>query len=679
MHGKHGIHRGFGQIVRLNPRPPGRLSRVRFSPMALADAAAWVFGVVAAVLLRYDVELADVDLRRVALVAAVAVGVHLSAGPWAGLYVRRHRPGSFDEMSALAATLSLAAVAIVFLDLPLPRLVPLGSVVGASSIAFVLTVGIRSLRRVWVDRRLRPCGEDLVRAVVVGAGEDLAQIVHAMMRQPSSQYLPVALLDEDPRGGPFVVSGVPVFGARARLADAVTSTAADTVIVAGLHRDPAFLREVIREAGELGVDVKVLPPISELLRGGLDELQPVAPEDLLGRSEAAIDVEAVSGYVTGKRVLVTGAGGSIGSELCRQLHKFEPAALIMLDRDESALHGVQLSLEGRALLDRPELVVADIRDRERLAAVFARHRPDVVFHTAALKHLPLLEMHPDEAVKTNITGTLNVLEAAQRYGTSRFVNVSTDKAADPTSVLGYSKRVTERLTAWAAGRGPMVPISVRFGNVLGSRGSVLTTFLQQLRCGGPVTVTDPEVTRYFMTVGEAVRLVIQAGAIGRPGEVLVLDMGEPVRIVDMVRHLMASVPGRVELVFSGLRPGEKLHEVLLAADERDDRPLHPLISQVPVPPLEPGSPLVRRLSDSGASHEQLIDRLRAAALANRPDAVNGIAGHQIPLSPPVGPPMPAPVGWPTDPATARPFAGRSELLWPPLNGNHVNGKAVGDS
>jgi FlaA1/EpsC-like NDP-sugar epimerase len=373
---------------------------------------------------------------------------------------------------------------------------------------------------------------------------------------------------------------------------------------------------------------------------------------------------------------VTGAGGSIGSELCRQLHKFEPAALIMLDRDESALHGVQLSLEGHALLDRPELVVADIRDSERLAAVFARHRPEVVFHTAALKHLPLLEMHPDEAIKTNITGTLNVLLAAQQHGASRFVNVSTDKAADPTSVLGYSKRITERLTAWAAGRSAMVPISVRFGNVLGSRGSVLTTFLQQLRCGGPVTVTDPEVTRYFMTVAEAVRLVVQAGAIGRPGEVLVLDMGEPVRIVDMVRHLMASVPGRVELVFSGLRPGEKLHEVLLGADEHDDRPLHPLISQVPVPPLEPGSALVRRLFDGGASHDQLVHRLRAAALAGPSDVVDAVAGHQIPLSPPVGLPVPAPEGRPGTPAAFSPFDGRSEQIWLYRNGNHAGGNHV---
>ncbi len=228
MYGKHDLHGRYGAalLIRRRMRPgrarrTSRWARIRLTPMALADAGAWTFGVVAAVLLRYDVALPDVDLSRVALVVAVAVAVHVSVGLWAGLYVGRRRPGSFDEMSALAATLSLAGVAAVFLDLPLPRLVPLGSVVGAGSIAFVLTVAIRSVHRVWVDRRLRPRGEDVARAVVVGAGEDLAQVVQAMMRQPNSQYLPVALLDEDPRGGPLVVSGVPVFGARARLAEAV--------------------------------------------------------------------------------------------------------------------------------------------------------------------------------------------------------------------------------------------------------------------------------------------------------------------------------------------------------------------------------------------------------------------------------------------------------------------------
>jgi len=259
--------------------------------------------------------------------------------------------------------------------------------------------------------------------------------------------------------------------------------------------------------------------------------------------------------------------------------------------------------------------VADIRDPDRLAAIFAEHRPQVVFHTAALKHLPLLQMHPSEAVKTNVLGTLNVLQAAMNAGVERFVNVSTDKAADPVSVLGYSKRIAERLTSWSAGRHSGVPLSVRFGNVLGSRGSVLTTFQEQIRHGGPVTVTHPEVTRYFMTVEEAVRLVIQGGAIGRPGEVLVLDMGRPVRIADLAQQLISASPTPVELRFTGLRAGEKLHEALLGDGEQDVRPIHSLISQVPVPPLDPGDRRLSELVRSILPEDELVARMRDLAHA----------------------------------------------------------------
>ena len=257
----------------------------------------------------------------------------------------------------------------------------------------------------------------------------------------------------------------------------------------------------------------------------------------------------------------------------------------MVDRDESALHAVQLLLEGRALLDSRNLVVCDIRDNARLHAVFAEHRPEVVFHAAALKHLPLLEMHPSEALKTNVYGTYNVIEAARGSGVDRFVNISTDKAADPTSVLGYTKRIAEKLTAKAAHDSTGTYLSVRFGNVLGSRGSVLTAFRSQVAAGGPVTVTDPEVTRYFMTVEESVQLVIQAGAVGDDGEALVLDMGQPVKIDDVARRLAAESERPIDIVYTGLRQGEKLHEVLLGADEIDRRPAHPLISHVSVPPL----------------------------------------------------------------------------------------------
>ncbi|MEZ5380149.1 MAG: polysaccharide biosynthesis protein [Acidimicrobiales bacterium] len=266
---------------------------------------------------------------------------------------------------------------------------------------------------------------------------------------------------------------------------------------------------------------------------------------------------SIRSYLTGKRVLVTGAGGSIGSELARQLAQLDCESLIMLDRDESGLHGTQLSIEGKALLDTRCLVVADIRDRARVFEVFEEHRPHVVFHTAALKHLTLLEQYPEEGRKTNVEGSRNLLDAAEAVGVECYVNVSTDKAADPTSVLGRTKLEAEQLTAAKAATASGKFVSVRFGNVLGSRGSVLPIFRHQIAQGGPITVTHPDVTRYFMTIPEAVRLVLQAGAIGRPAEVMILDMGEPVKIVDLAKQLIRHFGADVDIVFTGLRPGRR--------------------------------------------------------------------------------------------------------------------------
>ena len=259
----------------------------------------------------------------------------------------------------------------------------------------------------------------------------------------------------------------------------------------------------------------------------------------------------------------------------------------MLDRDESGLHSTQLSIYNQGLLDTPNMVLCDIRDAPALDAVFAAHRPDVVFHAAALKHLPMLEQYPLEGWKTNTLGTLNVLRAAETYGATRFVNISTDKAADATSVLGKTKRLAEELTAHFAKRTGRTWLSVRFGNVLGSRGSMLHTFTAQIEAGGPITVTHPDITRYFMTIPEACELTIQAGAIGRPADVLVLDMGEPVKILDVAKGLIARSGKDIRIVFTGLRPGEKMHEVLFSDDEERTATSHELVSRVEVPPLDP--------------------------------------------------------------------------------------------
>jgi FlaA1/EpsC-like NDP-sugar epimerase len=322
--------------------------------------------------------------------------------------------------------------------------------------------------------------------------------------------------------------GVPVVGAA--LTREARRLEVGVLVIAVPSAPVELLRELSDLALEAGLHVRVLPPLAELFGStvGISDIRPLTEADLLGRHEIDTDIDAIAGYLTGRRVLVTGAGGSIGSELSRQIARFAPDQLVLLDRDESALHTVQLMLEGRALLDSRNLVVADIRDLDRMHEVFNEHRPEVVFHAAALKHLPLLEMHPSEAVKTNVYGSWSLLDLAAERGVDRFINISTDKAADPTSVLGYTKRLAEMLTADVASRTPGTFLSVRFGNVLGSRGSVLTAFQSQIAAGGPVTVTDPEVTRYFMTVEEAVQLVIQAGAVGRDGgRRSCFDMGTP--------------------------------------------------------------------------------------------------------------------------------------------------------
>ena len=407
-----------------------------------------------------------------------------------------------------------------------------------------------------------------------------------MLTDPAGRYQPVALLDDDVHKRNLRIQGVRVEGRLDDLPSVASRLNASTVLMAIPTADGGLVRRMADIARALDLKFLVLPPADRMFGSpAMSDIRPFSREDLLGRDSADIDPAAVADYIKGRRVMVTGAGGSIGSELCRQLHLYEPAALIMLDRDESGLHGVQLSIDRRGLLDDPNLVLADIRDRDRMQEVFETYRPDVVFHAAALKHLSMLEAHPEEGWKTNVLGTRNVLAAASSFGATRVVNISTDKAANPCSVLGHTKRMTERLTASFARDTNGTYVSVRFGNVLGSRGSVLTTFAAQAEAGGPMTVTDPEVTRYFMTVEEAVRLTIYAGAIGASGEVLVLDMGEPVRILTVAQRFANQADPPLPIVFTGMRAAEKLHEDLFGDDEVDQRPVHPLISHVAVPPL----------------------------------------------------------------------------------------------
>ncbi len=607
------------------------IARHRWAVHSFLDAVAVTTALCFATVLRYDLSFSENEVDGLVYLIPFAVLAQIGAGLHFGLYNGRWRFGSFEEVMALvkASVVSTALVA-VFNPLWQPRLLPLSVPLIAGTIALVVMAGFRYTWRLDMERRMRPTEEGRHRLLVFGAGEGGTQVIAALLRNPTSEYVPVGLLDDDPDKRNLRLMGVPVLGSRSRLAEAAAACRADTLLIAVPSGAADLVGDLSERALEVGLAVKVLPPVQELFGGrvDLDDIRDVTTADLLGRHEINTDIGLIAGYLAGKKVLVTGAGGSIGSELCRQIYRFAPGRLIMLDRDESALHGVQLSIDGRALLESPDLVLLDIRDRAALRQVLQRLKPDVVFHAAALKHLVMLERHPAEAFKTNVLATLDLLELCAEVGVGRFVNISTDKAADPCSVLGYSKRITERLTSHFSGITEASYLSVRFGNVLGSRGSVLTTFQAQVDRGGPVTVTDEEATRFFMTVEEAVQLVIQAGAIGRPGEALVLDMGRPVSIAEVARLVASRSERRIAIEYTGLRPGEKLHEVLLAAGEVDNRPAHPLISQVAVPPVHP---LWARAIDLRVGADDLIRHLAALASAEATGAA-ARAATRVPRS-----------------------------------------------
>ncbi len=563
-----------------------RLRRHRRLLSLTIDVLAWWVSFAIFAWLRFDVAADDVPWLHVTAVGVLTGVVYALLASAVRLHQGRARVGSLEEMLLLGSIVAVAGGLIFVANLIyvwVPRSVP----AGATVLTLVIVAWGRAMwRRMQEldDERLRHEGS--IHVLIVGAGEAGRELLGSMLRDPLQQYRPVGFIDDDPLKRHMRIRRVPVLGTTAQLSHLARSINVQTVVLALPSASADVIARLRTTAVEAGLSVKVLPASTQLLSDnvGIRDLRDINLTDVLGRHQLDTDIEAIASYLKGRRILVTGAGGSIGSELCRQIDRFGPSELILLDRDESALHSVQLSLRGHALLDTDDVVLCDIRDEEAVRAIFASRRPEVVFHAAALKHLPMLEQYPNEAVKTNVIGTRIVLDAADFIGVDRFVNISTDKAANPSSVLGYSKRVAEQLTASRAETAAGVFLSVRFGNVLGSRGSVLASFAKQIAAGGPITVTDPDVTRYFMTIEEACQLVIQAAAIGAPGEALVLDMGEPIRIVDVANQLIEQSGTPCAIAFTGLRPGEKLHEELFGDGEPShSRRVHPMVSHVPVP------------------------------------------------------------------------------------------------
>ncbi|MGQ9569078.1 MAG: polysaccharide biosynthesis protein [Anaerolineae bacterium] len=571
------------------------------------------------------------------LFAAVAVGTAWVTNYAFRLYHRLWRYASAGEIVAIGAATATSAAVLFLADLLWPgtRPVPLSVVLMGSLFAFVGFVSVRYRGRVWSGFRWRwraLRGEipgARTRVLLVGAGEAGQLLAWRFLNHKGGErYQVVGFVDDDPAKQGMRVHGIPVLGDRHAIPNLVARHQVALIILAIYNIKSEDFRAILEICQETSAVIKVLPSVFQFIegRGGLEALRDVRAEDLLGRKPAEIDLEACRSLLAGKRVLVTGAAGSIGSELCRQVVGFGPARLVMVDTNESGLYDLSVDLGGDGGDGSLHYIVADVTHRAKMRAVFAEHRPQVVFHAAAYKHVPLMEAHPDEAVRVNVLGTWVVADLAYRHGCERFVLISTDKAVNPSCVMGATKRLCEMLVTTADGRpqaatpgdrGPFFT-AVRFGNVLGSRGSVVPTFERQIERGGPVTVTHPEMTRYFMTVEEAVSLVIQAATFTEGGDVFLLDMGEPVRIDDLARRLIRLRGLRPEvdipIVYTGVRPGEKLHEELRSPEEELLPTPHPRIYRVRQDRLPAADTLVEQVRElvvlaQGQQPEKVAARL----------------------------------------------------------------------
>lgn len=590
---------------------------------AAVDGLIWVGAVLFATWMRFDFHLEQIIHPKTILAGIGIALVHVVLGFLTGPYSVGHMRASFEESVDLFRTVAItAAIAMLATWWTAPRLIPRSVPLSAATLALALMLAARYLVRAYKQRQLVESGEGR-RTIVFGAGSGGTLLLTAMVRDKDSGFVPVALLDDEPAKARLSIEGVRVRGTRDDLAEVAKKYEADTLAIAVPSADADLIRDLRERARDAGLATVVLPPAADLIgRSTTSALRDVSLADLLGRRPIRLDQQLIARSLEGKRILVTGAGGSIGSELCRQISKFNPAALIMLDRDESGLHATQLTIDGNGLLDAGDTALCDIRDLDAVRRIFAETKPDMIFHAAALKHLPLLETYPFEAWKSNVLGTQNVLTAAEEIGVETVVNISTDKAADPTCVLGYSKRVAERITADYARTSPARYVSVRFGNVLGSRGSVIHAFTSQIQAGGPVTVTHPDVERFFMLIPEACQLVLEAAAIGPDGVVMVLDMGSPMKIVDVAKTLI-DLSGRsdVEITFTGLRPGEKMSEDLFSGLDDIHKTEHELVSYVEVPPITQAELHAADPVDH-ASAKVLMERLALESVNRKATAVD---------------------------------------------------------
>lgn len=547
----------------------------------------------------------------------LAVGLKLLVFYHAGLYRRLWRYASVVELERIAIAAAIAAGLAFVLGvwiLPAAGLVPIRVPISVAALDGLLTLVVAVAPRFYI-RAASARGRGRVRhpgarrVIIAGAGSAGELVAKELRARPELGLRPVGFVDDDPAKHGLELSGLPILGGLDRLGD--HRHRSDEVIVAMPSANGATIRRVMQTAQEAGLRTKTIPGMFELLSGrvAVSSVRPIQIDDLLRREPVRIEFDRIQALVEGGTVLVTGAGGSIGSEICRQAASLGPSRLLLLGHGETSIFTIAAELADRHPALPVVPLIADVRDQSRLLRLFEAHRPDLVLHAAAHKHVPLMEINVPEAVTNNVAGTRHVALAALQSGARRMVMVSTDKAVRPTNVMGATKRVAEQIVQGLAQREGVEFISVRFGNVLGSRGSVVPTFLRQIERGGPVTVTHPEMRRFFMTIPESVELVLQAAVVGRGGEVYALDMGPPVRIVDLAADLIRlsglEVGRDIEIQFTGVRAGEKLYEEVFGKEE--------------VEPTEHPKVLRARHAHLPAGLPALVDELVAGAEQGLPD------------------------------------------------------------
>lgn len=555
-------------------------SRLRTLALIAADSIFIVGSIAVSYFLRFGSSLGQYYIEQGCLYAAISLIAGIFFMFYFRLYRRVWQYASIGEIISIVKAVTLAcACSYIVSSFIIEGRVPISIFLLTYETILITLGGSRFIWRVYRDGYSKK-KSNLRQALIIGAGDCGVLVLKELKFNSTSSMYPVGFIDDDPHKQRQQVNGLPVLGGRGRILEIVKQMKIDDIIIAMPSASKSEISEIIDICKQTKAKLKMIPQINDVIQGkvSLNVMRDVDVEDLLGRDPVELELDGIADYLHGKVVLVTGAGGSIGSELCRQISQFEPAKLLLLGHGENSIYQINKELSRTYPLLSKEAIIADVQDRERLEQVFAGHRPQVVFHAAAHKHVPLMEINPGEAIKNNVFGTKNVAECADMYEAERFVLISTDKAVNPTSIMGTTKRIAEMFIQSLDKQSKTIFAAVRFGNVLGSRGSVIPLFKEQIAAGGPVTVTHPEMVRYFMTIPEASKLVIQAGAFSEGGEVFVLDMGEPVNIADLARDLIRlsgyepNVDIRIE--FTGIRQGEKLYEELLTSEEGIARTKH---------------------------------------------------------------------------------------------------------